>query len=582
MGITFQPYYDSAPDIIIGGVKDDTVFDGGKTGVTGPFPKYSISREDLSSGDGTYLRSKYSITVTGTATIKSSTAQDATVKGQRQNAIQGEAIIVSNLNLQQAAQHGNGKLTIASYGGHNNKIIFSDARLLSVEMPEQTEESLGVQNLEYTLSFEAYLNASNANGQTGSAGAGDPLNVSSAEESWELSVNEGTFAFKGNEIAGDISEDGKLTSSVPNKTFTLTHTLNAVGIKTFDDAIPPDGDDPAVPTKVTTAWKSAQNWVKSRMCKNVSSDITTGVNNAVSSTRADTKFNPLKMGDDLSLVDLSKFKGYNLVRTLSSDIAGGSYGVTETWLISEETQAATHEVDVSIENSQEAPAASVTVNGTIQGLETASTTSLSTPTTTDKYGNALDALSTVLGQAYALANNIYTSSGVGGTLRTIEINKTIGHNKVTGTITWSVTFDDLVVSFPNAVREDINVTYDNEFGTNKVVAILAILDKADGPIIQDIGTTTEKKVSISIDLIMDRNTRSVKPSKGANAETLEELANGYKPSGDAVYQESRSETWNPKSGAFNLSIGWVYAGGVIDIVNSPSDTDDPVTESGGT
>ncbi len=365
----------------------------------------------------------------------------------------------------------------------------------------------------------------------------------------------------------------------------MTHTLNAVGIRTFDDAIPEGEDTPAVPAKITTAWKSAQNWVKSRMCKNVSSSITKGINNATGE-RADTEFNPLKMGDDNSLMDLSKFKSYNLVRTFSSDIAGGSYGVTETWLISQQSQAATHEVDVSVENSQEAPAASVTVNGSIQGLETVSTTDLAIPTTTDKYADALSALSAVLGQAYTLANSIYTSSGVGGILRNVEINKTIGHNKVTGTITWSVSFDDLVVDFPNAIREDINVTYDNEFGTNKVVAILAILDKADGPIIQDIGTTTEKKVSVSIDLIMDRNTRSVKPSKGANATTLENLASAYKPTGGGVYQESSSETWNPKSGAFNLSIGWVYAGGVIDIVNIPSDTDDdddgPVTESGGT
>jgi hypothetical protein len=573
MGIIFQPYYDNAPDIIIGGVKDSTDFAGGKTGVTGPFPKYSISREDLSAGDGTYLRSKYSITVTGTATIKSNTAQDATVKGQRQNAIQGEAMIVSNLNLQKAAQHGNGKLTITPYGGHANKIIFSDARLLSVEMPEQNEESLGVQNLEYSLSFEAYLNKS-ISSSTGSAAADvTVLNVSSAEESWELTANEGTFSFEDNAFtatapAPTIPPKGALIKA-PHKTFTLTHTLNAVGIKTFNDAIPEVGDSPAVPTTVTTAWKSARDWVKSRMCKNVETNITTGVNNAENTERADTIFNPLKMGDDTDFMDLSEFKSYNLVRTFSSDIAGGSYGVTETWLISEESQAVTHEIDASVENSQEAPAASVTVNGTIQGLEKVSTSDLAITTKGSKYANALGALSTVLKNAYGLANSVYTSSGIGGTLRTIIINQTLGHNQVTGTITWSVTFDDLVVTFPNAVREDINLTYDNEFGTNKVVAILAILDKANGPIIQDIGTTQEKKVSLSIDLVMDKATRSIKPSQVADpdaeddpAKVLESMIASYQPSAtkvdDPVYQESRSETWNPKTGAFNVSIGWVY------------------------
>ena len=577
MGIIFQPYYDNAPDIIIGGVKDSTDFTG-KTGVAGPFPKYSISREDLSAGDGTYLRSKYSITVTGTATIKSNTAQDATVKGQRQNAIQGEAMIVSNLNLQQAAQHGNGKLTIAPYGGHANKIIFSDARLLSVEMPEQTEESLGVQNLEYSLSFEAYLNKSTSS-NTGSAAGGPVLNVSSAEESWELTANEGVFSFKNNKFItteeATEEEEEATTVDEPYKTFTLTHTLNAVGIKVFGASA------------TTTAWKSAQDWVKSRICKDVSSVVVTGINKASSAIRPDTKFNPLNMGEkpeeteetEEPVIDLNvDFKAYNLVRTFSSDIAGGSYGVTETWLISEKTQAVTHEIDVNIENSQEAPAASVTVNGTIQGLENMPTSDLGEPISPSKYANAQAALSTVLTNAYGLANSVYTSTGIVGTLRTIIINQTLGHNPVTGTITWSVTFDDLVVAFPNAVREDINVTYDNEFGTNKVVAILAILDKANGPIIQDIGTTQEKKVSLSIDLVMDKATRSRKPSSPAPvsdepvdpenpppadpATVLEGMVDSYKPTatvtGSSVYQESRSETWNPKTGAFNLSVGWVY------------------------
>ena len=59
---------------------------------------------------------------------------------------------------------------------------------------------------------------------------------------------------------------------------------------------------------------------------------------------------------------------------------------------------------------------------------------------------------------------------------------------------------------------------------------------------------------------MAKTHRSVKPSKGDDAVDLEVLATDYKPTATtgSVYQESRSETWNPKTGAFNLSIGWVY------------------------
>ena len=59
---------------------------------------------------------------------------------------------------------------------------------------------------------------------------------------------------------------------------------------------------------------------------------------------------------------------------------------------------------------------------------------------------------------------------------------------------------------------------------------------------------------------MDKATRGTKPSKGDDSETLEDMASSYEPTTSigSVYQESRSETWNPKTGAFNLSIGWVY------------------------
>ena len=68
---------------------------------------------------------------------------------------------------------------------------------------------------------------------------------------------------------------------------------------------------------------------------------------------------------------------------------------------------------------------------------------------------------------------------------------------------------------------------------------------------------------------MAKTHRSVKPSQVADpdaeddpAKVLESMIASYQPSAtkvdDPVYQESRSETWNPKTGAFNVSIGWVY------------------------
>ena len=58
---------DTVVQLVIGGA---ATLDASTLGIVGPFPRYSISREDLSLTDGSYLSSKFSITVTGTATLK--------------------------------------------------------------------------------------------------------------------------------------------------------------------------------------------------------------------------------------------------------------------------------------------------------------------------------------------------------------------------------------------------------------------------------------------------------------------------------------------------------------------------------
>ena len=188
MAVTYKPHK-SGKTLLIGGQSVTTATDGG---LIGPFPRYSINREELSTGDGTYIGTKFSIEISGTATLNNTESQDITVKGQRQSRVQGEALTALQFDRDQFPTQGNGILEITPYGGLGNVIKFNDARLLSVSLPEQTEESAGIQSLEYTFSFEAYIDKS-SNSNAGSTGAPtDPsYKLSSAEESWDLSVNDG-------------------------------------------------------------------------------------------------------------------------------------------------------------------------------------------------------------------------------------------------------------------------------------------------------------------------------------------------------------------------------------------------------
>ena len=512
MAITFES---AGQTMLIGG--QETL--GGGSGFTGPFPRYSISREEITTSAGVYLHSKFTINITGTATIAGG---DMTVAGDRQGKIMTEAKKAIDFNRNAWPMLGEGKLDIEAYGSANN-IIFHQARLVNVELPEQSEESAGTQFLEYAFTFEA----TKAN-----SGTQPTYLLNSAEESWELSYNEGQVAFANSAIGGNE----------PKKTYTLTHTVSATGSRKTSSPTALDADG--------EAWRQASQYVATRLVNNPLG--TGGRSNIINDSTHTSNFNPSNM-DKNGVTDLGvdfstgSWKAFNHARQWSSDHAAGSCSVTDTWLISDDPSKATHDVEVSLEVDQEAPANTVTVSVTVQGLSTKT----AGDDTENKYDNALASIATIKGLTFTAANSVYGSAGLGGTLRATAINTSEGHTKSTGTITYSVTYDDLSVSIPGAIREDITVTYDNNDQSNQVVAIIGVIDNAGGPVIQDMDTTTEGKVSVSIDATMDKSSRTNPPTAAA-----EGIANGYLPPNG--FQQSKTETWSPVTGQYNLSKSWTF------------------------
>ena len=522
MAILYTPHGGDATlkPIQFGGGTSGTLY-----GQPGPFPRYSISREILRIGDGTPMGSKFTINVTGTATIHEDDTQDITDKGARQSRIQGQAINNLQMGRAQAYVSGVGKLSIDPYGGKANKIVFTDARLLSVECQEQTEESAGIQTLEYSMSFEAYQDASSASTNTSKLDAKtDPTYFMSAmDETWDVSENEGTVSFASNDITTNL-----------DRTYTLSQTVSGTGVKKFTS-----GGGGSVSSE---AWEQCVAWVQSRLV-----DTPTSVSTNVVGGAAATSYDPNDMGGGLGF-SLSAYTAVNSIRTANTNLAEGSYSVTTTWLMVTGSVYATHDVEASVEASQDAQSNTITVNGTITGLSTAVPGNSGTD---NKYDNAVATLGTVLGAAFTLAQAVYTSNGLTDTLRNVQLSKSIGQNKVSGTITYSVSYNDLAVTIANALSETITVNYDNEDGDDNIIAIIPIIGKANGPVIQDMGTTKEKKVSATIDIVMQRGYRTTKPDGTT-------IANLYKPTVANVFQESKTESWSPSTGSYNLSIGWVY------------------------
>ena len=243
------------------------------------------------------------------------------------------------------------------------------------------------------------------------------------------------------------------------------------------------------------------------------------------------------------------YKAYNHTRSVSSDQSVGSYSVTDTWVISQENFESTHSLEFSFEGGVSGEGATVTANATFQGLSTIDYLS-GESSKTDKYAGALKAFGTIMPLIPDLAEQVYIDSqGQYALRKDFKLNESVAHNKVAGTVTYSVTFNDYdPPKITDAVSENVSVSYNNDKGEQKLIAALQVIGRANGPIIQDIQTTQISSRTITVDAVMKRG--SGKPDGTAAIEP-------YRPLGN-VYLTTSTESWNPNTRAYNKSETWEY------------------------
>lgn len=551
MAITFISY-DTGETFLIGGQGS---LGGAEAGNIGPSPRYSINREDIFTSDGTYLGNKYNISITGIAALAPNgySHTDLDTKGKRQETIQEFALTNLKFN-KQSKGYGVGKLEISAYGGLPNQIVFNDAKLLSIEIAEQTEENPGIQYLEHTFTFEAHEDISLSNNSGwGLTPEAPTWMLSSADESWDLQPNDGQFAFDGRDLdAGDLY-----------KTYTLTHTLSAVGIRKFDSGgiLDPDNGH---------AWRQAAGWVNDRIqaTGDLDPDLSITEDIVKNTSEISAQFHPFYMNNDSTtdIVDLKTkaYKARNKTRVINSDISNGSYSVTDSWIVSLDEIKALHEIDISIDNSNDSAAVVVTVGGTVTGL----TEKDISDNTDDKYANALeeykkffdgaaDALASKIGAA---AKTVYETFNAAG-YKTENLQKTAishqeTHDKTAGIITWNTSFNDDEVLVDGAISQNVQFQYTNsngQFRSHQIQSPSIIDVVRNGPFIYNPNTSSEKKLTVTVDIVMDFNNRTNKPD-GSSAYTLPTMKHFW----HAPRITSKTESWSPKTGAYNLSVEYTY------------------------
>lgn len=496
---------------------------GGQSSV-GPFPNYSISKDLTTAGDGTTLNTKYTITISGQFIVDSDI--DIGTSGARQSNYNQK--IIQRLSAMRQYYNSYGRLEISPYGGQPNKLIWNDAKLLNVSHPDSPEESSSILYSDFVFTFEAYTEVSILGTPDGNFSIAidefdyDKFFVSSVSESWDMTIDDDVTMIEGSGFIG------------PKKTYTITHSVSATGLR---KPLPAGGFD-------TSAWKEAQRWVRSRLVDSPADMQITDVMGGNNFTEFAAKF----FGDVTTetSTDLSTCSFYNHTRVPQVSISDGSYSVTETWKAGTDSASTVDlNIDLDIDENQ---IVSVTASGSIQGLDSLSLNNIDI----NKNINAENTLIYITDVLYDLCKLSYDQLGTGDTLPNVVKSRSIGRNIGAGVITFSYKYDDKSILLDNALSTDINISDDNKNHQVQLIAIIPIIAKTGGPVFQDMNTSRERKRSVQLEAVMKRGYRDSAPENGVS------IALSYAPSILPHYIQSLVENYSPTTGSYSVSVEWSY------------------------
>lgn len=467
-----------------------------------PAPFVNIQKEYQTTEDGTVIGTKFNITVKGTITAYKGSPQGGTLSGAGFGGPDNRFWITSDYPSDEVLTQDQRLRSIIRKQESLRKLFATHGASFEVQPWDGSApfkcnprvkniifpDGLWVEICPFTIELEAdvlYISGSSSTEET------FPQYISSASEDWSL----------------EFLEQDRTDA------FRLTHTISAVGKRFYNEL----GQVPLQP------WEYAKNYVQPLL----GLDYT-------------------KIPSSGALVITGSYDGYNHVRSENINELGGSYAITETWIISSGT--ALEEFSVNTKTSIENGRTVVTVDGQVKGLEKRNTDYgvLST-----KYYNAANMFVYVQNN---LLNRAQSYSGK--TLNSIPADSTITRNEIAGIISYNYTFDNRPTNlFPNSLSEKITV---NDTNTHDVFASIPVLGRAAGPVLQPINTVTAKQRSLSMTIILPVTGVASIAAGLALKPDVNSFVSGAMPVGSQVYKDNDQDSWDWIDGVFTKQIGWTY------------------------
>lgn len=452
-----------------------------------PAPQVQFSKSYFTSDDGTKIGSAWNIQISGTIVAFKGSPTSAgvfhTISGfPADETVEENERLGSILRKQQAIRD------LFSEDGHSLEWQSEDGTAPIKCNPRVTgiefQQGIWYDRCEYTISLTAQVLYSNGL----PVGEDDNLTqqIESASESWSIEASD------------------EPVSTTANRTYRVGHTVTAKGSRLYNNS----GGS-------TAGYIQARAWVVARLGMDASIITASVVGN------------------------IASLGVYNSLRSENIDEVGGSYSVTESWVLS--AASATETFDINTTTSSSDGITRVSIDGTITGYDTP---------TVSRYVNALSKYTTVSSSIYSRA---VTYSGV-GTLNVVPVSTSLGRNPVTGIIRYTHEYDNRPSNLITGARSE-SVTISDSMPTEFVVPIF-VLGRAAGPVLQNLNTSRERRRTLNIEAVMDVPTGGIS-STSPRSQCIT-LADQVKPTGTAVFMDENNDTWDIKSGRYTFTRSWIW------------------------
>ena len=529
-----------------------------------PTPFISISKQLDKTGDGTIIGATYNISLTGTLLSERGspdkdglfygTAAWTATHGSATDATHALAANVKMKSLQQKQQvlrnlFSSTNQVDREISDANNELGMVEVRPLDGSrgfrfyprfISIDFSEGNWVNRTDYTITLEADQIWYGTNVVAANSRDEDffDWSISAASEDWAIEESDQVtmvFATQLPDAASTKKGVGGRGYMRPLKTYNLTHNMSATGKPRYrgkDGAILADtGGSSSLEGYGGEAWQQASGYLYTQIgtyrqaWENV--DIggvgkSHGMGMGAEQDNRDF-FDPLYMlGTNLP----TYYRPFNYQRNQSVNKTDGSMSITETWILAsgnsqyEGHEPVLEECDVSVDESN--GLVSCTINGTVTGLNGdtryASQTGSSSYTTgrvgsnQPGSGNLFDLTLDKFQNAQKRFYGSRHKNGIEAQLsdraqilakrefNPVPVSKSVSSNPVAGTISYTYQFDTRPTNLiPGTIMENISVS---DTYPSHVAAITQVIGRRTGPVIQDIGTQTEYRRSLSIDCVV--------------------------------------------------------------------------------